>query len=345
MKNALRIAGKELRDVSRERSILVAILVQFFIAAFSTFLLFGLTALYDPGDLAGTPPATVAYVGPGGFDAYLDEPNLRLTRMAADTARAAFEGGRLEAVVEETLGPEDARTVTLLLPEGELQATLLITQMHDLLADYEKDLRQERQERLEQRVLVHDTDLRPERPYLFVYTTLLPLLLLTPVFLSGAITGDSFEQELQTHTLGLLRAAPVGAADILFGKLLVPVLLAPAQGLLWIGLLAANGIAVQGLTALPALSLLLAVLLASVGLLVALWVRREHQTQEIYALVVLLLAGLSLFLPRDPLNLIARLATGTAGASDALSFGIVTVLAAAAMGAAVVLARGRLRVE
>lgn len=336
MKNALRIAGKELRDVSREKSILIAVAVQFFIAAFSTFLLFGLTGLYDPGSLTDAPQADLAYVGPGGFDAYLDLPNLDVQAFDEETALRLFGSGGLDGVVFEHFDDaEDSRQVTLLLPDGELRAVLLVTQLQGRLEDYEQDLRVERQDRLEQEVVRLDTGVSPERPYGFVHATLLPLLVLAPVFISGAIAGDSFEQELQTRTLLLLRSAPVGAGAILAGKLLVPVLLAPLQVLLWIGLLALNGLPVDNLLWLLGLTAILALLLSVVGLLVSLTVRREHQTQEVYALVALLLGGLSLFLPRDPLNLVARIGAGSAGSSDAWTTALLAVLALLALAGAV----------
>lgn len=336
MKSLLRIAGKELRDVGREKSILIAVAVQFFIAAFSTFLLFGLTGLYDPGSLTDAPDADLAYVGPGGFDAYLDQPNLDVEPFTEEGALRSFGSGALDGVVFEHYDDANAtRQVTLLLPDGELRAVLLVTQLQGALADYEQDLREARQDRLEQEVVHLDTDVAPERPYGFVHATLLPLLVLAPVFISGAIAGDSFEQELQTKTLLLLRSAPVGPASILAGKLLVPVLLAPLQVLLWVGLLWLNGLPVQNVTWLLGVTAVLALLLSAVGLLVSILVRREHQTQEVYALVALLLGGLSLFLPRDPLNLVARIGAGSAAGSDAWTTGLLAVLAALALVGAV----------
>jgi ABC-2 type transport system permease protein len=343
MKSILRIAGKELGDVTRERSILVALMVQFLIAAFSGFLLIGLTGLYDPGSLSDAPRADLAYVGPGGFDELLDEaPNLRVQAMELDAAMAAFADGRIAAVVQERTGPDDARSITLLLPDGELQATLLTSQLRGLLEDYEDELRRDRQDRLDVQIIEYPAPFAVERPYLFGYTVLLPLLVLTPVFLAGAITGDSFQTELQTRTLALLRAAPVSAASILAGKLFVPVFLAPAQVLLWVALFGLNGLPVPDLWLLLGTTLLMALLLAGVGLLVALFVRREHQSQEAYALTVLALAGASLWLPRDPLNLIARIATGSHGASD---YATLVILAGLAVWVAVVggwLARRRM---
>ncbi|MEA3202984.1 MAG: type transport system permease protein [Thermoplasmata archaeon] len=326
----LAVAGKELRDILREKSIVVALLVQFFIAAFSAFLTVGLLGLYDPGSIASHPPADVAYTGPGGFDAILrGAPNLHLAVNASDAVQA-FGSGRFDAVVQETV-MDGVHTITLLVPEGELKSTLLVTQFRDLLQAYERELRQAGQGSLQHRLLELPATVRQGVvPYPFVYATLLPLLFLTPVFLSGAVAGDAFSSEIQNRTLLLLRSAPLSVPRILLGKMLVPLLLAPAQFLLWAGLLALNGLPTGNLPLLVLLSLALTLLLCSLGFALAARLRREGPTQAAYALVALLLSVGSLFLPRDVLNLIARLGTGDVDGTALLTLGLLCAGALAA---------------
>lgn len=340
MRALLAVAGKDLRDILRERSILVSVLVQLFIAGFSTFLSVGLTGLYDPGSVEAFPIADVGYVGPpgadGGFGDYLERSrNLNVIHTSATVGRQSFEEGGLDAVVEETWAdPEGERTVTLLMPEGTIEGTLLLTQMKSLLQEYEHDLREERGTRLIQPLIE-----APEGPnqrgssggsFGFVYGSLLPLLVLTPVFISGAIAGDSFVHEVQTRTLILLRSTPISGAAIVAAKILVPVILAPLQVLLWIGLLAVNGLPVHSIALLLLLATTLAVMMASMSIALAAWVRHEGQVQAAYALVVLLLAVASLLLPSDPLNLIALVATGSTPMAVWLTFAILGVAAALA---------------
>lgn len=327
----LAVAGKELRDILREKSIVVALLVQFFIAAFSAFLTVGLLGLYDPGSIASNPPADVAYQGPGGFDAVLKGTrNLRLTSNDPD-ALAKFNAGRLDAVVQEEVTPEGVHSITLLVPEGELKSTLLVTQFRDLLQAYETQLRAASQDRLEHRLLELPASVREGVvPYPFVYATLVPLLFLTPIFLSGAIAGDAFSSEVQNRTLLLLRSAPLSVPRILLGKMLVPLLIAPAQFLLWCGLLALNGLPVAGLGWLVLLSLALTLLLCSLGFTLAARLRREGPTQAAYALVAIVLSVGSLFLPRDVLNLVARLSTGDVDGTALLTLGLLSVAAVVA---------------
>jgi ABC-type Na+ efflux pump permease subunit len=347
LRAALAVAGKDLRDVLRERSILASLVVQLFVAGFSTFLSVGLSGLYDPSSVDSFPRADVGYAGPGGFDAYLTGPrqsNLRLVHVGASEGLASFNDGTLELLVQEAVAGDGTRTVTLLMPEGTLQTTLLLTQVKGLLQGYEHDLRVQLQPRLGQEVLrVEAPDAGRAASYGFTYGTLLPLLVLTPVFLSGAIAGDAFVQEVQTRTLLLLRASPASIPAVLAGKLLVPVALAPLQVLLWVGLLALNGIHVHGLAAILALATLMALLLACLGIALASWVRKEGQVQAAYALVVLLLAVASLLLPHDVLNLVALFGSGDAPTTAWLTLGLIGAAAAASAAAGLPFAARRIR--
>ncbi|MFO1532661.1 MAG: ABC transporter permease subunit [Thermoplasmatota archaeon] len=338
MMPALRVAQKELRDIVREKSIVVALLVQFFIAAFSAFLAVGLLALYDPGSLHAQARGQVAYVGPDDgdhFDSFIQTRydrfgGLGLAHVDAAAALAGFHAGRYQAVVQESAAGNATRTITLLLPDGQLQSTLLVTQLKGWLQDYESAIRIERQERIGlqvQSVVVGDAA-QQELPYPFLYSTLIPLLFLTPVFLSGAIAADSLAGELQSRTLTILRSAPASLRSILAGKLLVPLLLAPAQFLLWAGLLQLNHVPVHNLGWLCLASLLLTATLAGTGFALAARLRRDGPTQASYALAALAQAGLSLLLPRDPLNLVAVVATGRIDGASWLSFAILGAVAA-----------------
>lgn len=291
-------------------------------AAFSGFLMVGLVALYDPEHAAPTQLVRAAYVGPrNGFDQVLqNDPAVGLLITTYEDALAAFRNGERDVVVQETRdGPNGTRTVTLLLPDSEIKTTLLVTKFRDLLRTYEKELRIERQDRLDTTVVYVEAPTRASPYYAFAYSVLLPLLIATPVFLAGSIAADGLTQELRTRTLELLRSSPAGDTEILVGKLLTPVLLAPLQVVLWFLLLALNGVPVHNALPLLVLTTALAALFAALSSLLAVWIRREGETQLAYSLLVLLLFAASLLLEPTPLNLIARLAIGTAGRLELLS--------------------------
>ena len=318
----LAIAGKELRDLAREKTLLVAVVVQLFVAGFSAFLLVGLQAVSDPGHGGAFPDMRVAYVGPGGFDEHLPGHGVAVRHMEGPQALQAWRDGDFDVVVEEQVA--DVRTITVLVADGDPVATLHVTRLKGLLQDYEQQLRQQEAGRLETQLLVLEPG-PAAKPIAFAYATLLPLLVLVPVFLAGSIAGDAFSQEVQQRTLLLLRSTPARVADIVGGKLIVAVLLAPLQVALWLALYAANGFAVQNTVLLLAFATALALLLAAVGLAIAVWVRNEGQTQAAYAFVAIGLGVASLALPRDPLNTIAWLATG---AIDAATWATLAMVAA-----------------
>jgi hypothetical protein len=340
------LARKDLRDILREKTIVVALVVQLFIAGFSTFLAVGLTGLYDPASTSARTAAEVAYVGPGGFDSLLrQERNLHVQALDPDGAVAQFHLNRVDAVVEESVGKDGLHSVSLLLEDGGIPATLLLTQMKGLLERYEEQLRTADQARLEQKVLTVPAPQKAQAPYAFVYATLLPLLVFTPVFLSGAVAGDSVSQEVQTGTLKLLRSAPLGTGRILAGKLLVPLLLAPAQLLLWIGLLALNHLPVDDVPGLLGLSLATTLVLAGTGVALAAGLGRSSAVQAAYAMVAILLALGSLLLPTNPLNLAALLATGAADGRAWATLGLLAALGVLTTAAGMAWAGRRLRKE
>lgn len=300
---------KELRDILRERTIVMALVVQLFVAAFSAFLAVGLLALYDPGSVGTTPSMEVGYVGEGDFDDVLAaHPNLEPVPVTnRSQAVDAFRNGDLVALSEESAGNASIpRTVTLLLPEGEVQTSLLVNELKTALDDYEKQLRTEHADELEHAIVYADNDAQPGVSFTFAYSVLLPLLVATPVFLAGAITADAWSDEINEGTLLLLRSTPLSANAIVVGKMLAPVLLVPAQVILWIGLLGLNGIPVANIPLILIAATAMGALLAASGTLVAAIAQREGPTQAAYTVLVLALALLSLLLPQDPANVIAR---------------------------------------
>ncbi|MDX1612573.1 MAG: ABC transporter permease, partial [Candidatus Thermoplasmatota archaeon] len=324
---------KEVRDILRERTIIMALATQLFVAAFSAFLTVGLVSLYDPSAVRDMPDTQVAYVGPGDLEPYLATvPNLDVVEEGFEDAVAAFQRGEVDGVIEETYADEDGtRSITLMLPQDEVQATLLINQLKDVLGEYEQDLREDRQHRLSQEVIYVDADVEANIYVGFAYSVLLPLLVATPIFLAGAITGDSISDEINNKSLLLLRASPLSTSEIVIGKLAAPVLLAPAQVILWLMLLEANDLPISNEPALLGLSLVLALFLAAASTMLALVVRKEGHTQAVYALFVLVVGTLAVLLPQQPLNIIARLAVDTADAVTYATLGLYTAAALAAL--------------
>jgi ABC-type Na+ efflux pump permease subunit len=331
---SLTVARRELAVLRAEKTIVLALLIQLFIAAFSSFLVVGLVSLYDPGSLQGY-QVDVALSGPEAEATELaavvrDQPGMRPVDFdTAEAAMASFERGDVDAVL--VVQRRDGRTfVRATVPDSNVETTVTVVQVREALEAFERSERAERATALERTPL----DLPREgatSPYFgFTYTVLVPLLLFLPVFISGSVAVDSLTEEIDRGTLELLRVAPVSFGDIVNGKLLAAAGLAPAQAALWIALLRMNGTAVAHPAMLVAFVAALAVLVVSLALAIAVAAPDRRTAQLLYSVAVLVVFGGSTVLPVNPANVAARLAIDSA---DPTSAATVVAIAVAGAGA------------
>ncbi|WP_435360251.1 ABC transporter permease [Haloarchaeobius sp. DFWS5] len=327
------MAKREIASLRSEKTIVLALLIQLFVATFSSFLVVGLVSLYDPGsvegyelDMAVTGNASdevlAAVRGQEGID-----PR-RYDSVAS--ARAAFtgsEGGpRVDAVMVATRGPNGTVSVQATVPEENIQTTIIVVQLRDTLNAMEENLRADYRTSLE-----HETVDVPRKrgssPYFgFTYTVLVPLLMFLPVFISGSIAVDSLTEEMQRGTLELLRVAPVSLADIVDAKLLATATLAPVQAAMWLLLLWVNGTNVSNWPMLVAVVAGLSVTVVTTGLCLALLSSDRRQAQFLYSTGILGAITVSGLLYEHPANTIARLAIGSPGTYTwAFAFGYVAL--------------------
>ncbi|WP_152041205.1 ABC transporter permease [Salinigranum salinum] len=330
---SLAIARRELAVLRAEKTIVLALLIQLFIAAFSSFLVVGLVSLYDPGSVQGY-QVDVALSGSEAEVRDLarvvaDQPAMRPVDFPTEAAAlAAFERGDVDAVlVAERRG---GRTfVRATVPDSNVETTVTVVQVREALQAYERAERTERAVFLERTPL----DLPAEggsSPYFgFTYTVLVPLLLFLPVFISGSIAVDSLTEEIDRGTLELLRVAPVSFADIVDGKLLAAAGLAPAQAALWIALLRLNGTAVAHAGLLVAFVASLAVFVVSLALAIAVVAPDRRTAQLLYSVAVLVVFGGTTVLPVNPSNVAARLAIDSADTTSVAAVVVLAVLAVA----------------
>ncbi|MDG6257509.1 MAG: ABC transporter permease [Methanomicrobiaceae archaeon] len=331
------IARKELRGLARERTIVFAVLLQLFIAMFSSFLMVGLATLYDPDAVAGFSSTRYA-VGYAGSDSALRElleagRDFRVYPMDLSTAVAALKERTLNAVIWVPATPPDAAepvTITLYTVQNDIQASVVTVKIKGVLVDYEQELRAVRADRLtEQPVAVAvPASAGGENFYEFVFGLLIPLLVFMPAIISAALIIDLICEEYQHGTLETLMATPVTFGAMLWGKVAACLALVPVQAGAWLLLLAANGIAVEN--AVPILLHVTAGSLALIliGALCALHYRERTAAQFIFSTGIVVVVLVVLALPANPLNLIVLLAIGAIGAEHWL------ILAATAGGAA-----------
>jgi len=334
----LTIAKRELSSLSREKTIVLALLIQLFVAAFSSFLVVGLTSLYDPGSVAGG----AVEIGVSG------EASEALERAVAEQsgtsailfaqpaeAQAAFDAGRVDAVLVATNEPPpdggagSVIQVDATAPAGNIETTLIVVQIREVLQTLERQERQDRVQWLPETPLSLPEDANASPYYGFTYTVLVPLLLFLPPFISGSVAVDTVTEEIERGTLELLRVTPLRLVDIIGGKALAMTLLAPVQAALWLALLGLNGIAVANVLTLLVLVTAITVIVVGLGVGLGVTLGKRRPAQLLYSMLALAIFGTLVALPEHPATTAAKLAVGSPQALTFVHVGAYVLLGVA----------------
>jgi ABC-2 type transport system permease protein len=330
------IAGREITALSREKTIVLALLIQLFIAAFSSFLVVGLTSLYDPGAVEGE--VEIAISG-DQQDALIQAAEQRDTvdvtayENGAEAIRA-FENGEVNAVITaRSVETEQGNQIEVdaTVPAEGFGSTIVVVQVRQLLFELEQSERTDRVEYLDFTPIEMPAESEDDggftQYFTFTYTILIPLLLFLPPFISGSVVVDSITEEIERETLELLRVSPVSLSEIVDGKAIGMVLIAPLQALLWIGLLWLNGIAISNVATLLLLVSAVATITVVVGLLLGLVLGSRREAQLLYSMLVLLLFAAAAALPEHPASTVARLAVDSPSLGTFAHVGLYVLLA------------------
>ncbi len=310
------VADRELRNIVGEKTFILAIAIQVFVAAFSSFLVVGLATLFDPTAAGSDGGVAVALEGNEDLRELLEERGVEVLLVSGpDRGQQLMEQDRVHAFVQvERVEPNatDPVAVHMVVPEGRFRTPVTVVVLQDTLKAYEQELREARGDRLEHAPLEVTVEETTSSYYEFVYTLLVPLLLFLPAFLAGALVADSLTEELQRGNLPLLLVTRLDIADVADGKVLANAVLSPALGLAWILLLEVNGIPVANVVWLLLQVAGTAVLFGVAATLVALLTRERNKAQVAYTSLLLVLLLASNLLPESPLGAAARLAAGSA---------------------------------
>jgi ABC-2 type transport system permease protein len=332
----LTIAKRDLTSLSREKTIVLALLIQLFIAAFSSFLVVGLSSLYDPGSVSGG--GIVVGVAGDHQDALVDAAEEQdgvqtVSYPTAEQAREAYRQGRVHAAM--LADDSDGRiSVEVITPQESIETTLIVDQARSLLERVEESERVVRAAHLDRSTVPVPEDVDASQYFGFTYTVLVPLLLFLPPFISGSVAVDALTEEIERGTLELLRVAPLSLVDIVDGKALAMTLIAPLQALLWIFLLSANGIAIANAPSLLVVVTAFATMVVVLGLLLGVLTARRRQAQLLYSVLVIFGFGLLALLPEHPATTVAKLAVDSAtGTTTMLVAGYAAVAVALFLGA------------
>lgn len=316
------IMRKEFRGLFNERTILLAVLLQLFIAMFSSFLMVGLTSMYDPSSLSKYSRFrySVGYCGnDSGLRDYLEKsPDFKVYGMELSPAVAALKERKLAAVIyvpDTAPDADDPVKITLYSLQNDLQSAIVNVKLKDIFLKYEKDLRGVRAARLnEQPIPLQIPAARSGGDfYEFVYGLLIPLLLFMPAIIASALVIDLITEEYQHETLETLISTPVTFAEVVWGKVLACELLIPLQAGAWLLLLMINGIAIDNVPLILVQVTLTSFVPILLGALTALHYRERTSAQFIFSTALVVVILFVLALPANPLNILTRLAVGTAG--------------------------------
>lgn len=311
MKAFLSIISHELKSVRKEKTIMFAILIQLFIASFSSILLVGLMAFYDPDSIGNNTniDVRVGIIGDNQnrFTALLRQRNLHVRPFTdADEAERAFKAGTIDTIVYIPDIKNNILEMKLVLPEMDSRATIVLMVLRGPLEQYENYLRKQ----LGVQVRYSDMGGKPYTTYEFLYTVIIPVLMFFPAFVAGSMVVDSLSEEIQNNTLATLLSAPVSLNLVLNAKMAASVVIALMQCILWALLLQFNGFAIQNLALVLVFAVIIAATISLTAALISMLFRDRERSQFIYSIIVVIAVGLSFFLDPSPFGMVARLATG-----------------------------------
>jgi len=320
-RKVLAISKKESKGLLSEKTFLLTVFIQLFIATFSVFLIFGLTTFYDPGALQDfemqSPQVGVFGNEESEFYDILVNSDIDVTYYEDfSEAYIDFYTREIDAIIEipyEQIDGEDLIDINVYMSRSELSATLVSINLKEPLEQFEEVVREVRTQRLPGYAPL-DLDIESPKDGTtiinleFIYVALLPLLLLTPAFISGGLVIDFITEEFEKKTVGLLLVSPVSLLDIISGKVLVAVFIVPIQSLAWMILLVLNGIEINNFLSILVLVSLIATILVTIGGSISLLVKERGIAQMFYSFILILMVMISYLYVNSPLNMITRLA-------------------------------------
>lgn len=330
------VARKELSGINYEKTILFAILLQLFVAMFSSFLMVGLTSMYDPSSVSQYSRFrySIAYSGTNStlLDRLAASDDFTVYEMDLSPALEALRERELAAVIYVPATPPDSPDpvqITLYTLQNDLQATVVGVKLKDVFLGFESDLRTARAPRITEQPI--EVKFPPaagtEGFYEFVFGLLIPLLVFMPAIISASLIIDLITEEYQHETLETLISTPITFAEMVWGKILACEILVPAQAGVWLILLAVNGIRIQNQVPILILVSVASLILILLSALTALHYRERTAAQFIYSTALVVVILLVVAVPDNPLNLIVRASVGNAGI---VIYGAILLVSAAA---------------
>ena len=317
------IVDKEIRAVARERTILLAIIIQLIIASLSSVILFGLMSYYDPTTIGQNTavPVKIGVVGDARSPliGFMNSANIdTLVYDNPDAAQDDFAKGHIRAIVYVPPAGAGVTEMKLFLPQSDTDSTVIMMVLQTPLKKFENYLREANG------VEVHYQDVKgkPSTSWEFQYSFIIPLLMLFPAFIAGSIMIDTLSEEFENKTLETLLSAPVSLNTMIGAKLAAAEIIAVAQCVLWALLLSFNGIFIQNVLSVLLIAATVSAFVAVGSALISIYFKDRERSQFLYSVLLITIASLSYLVDPSPISLMSRLATGdlNVGPADVLIY-------------------------
>ena len=303
-------------------------IIQLLIASFSSLLVIGLASFFDPSALNkyDMERGKIGVVGDGDLRQFLRDSHIHPRYYQnIESALNDFNNNRIDAVLvipPTVSNGSEIVQLKLYLPASDIRGTLVTLQLKKPLEEFESYVRDIRAPRIgfEPVRLNIDEILKKTSTYFeFIYGILIPLLVFTPIFISGGLIIDMVTEEYERKTIDLLEVAPMSFSEILSGKMLVSVLIVPMQALLWLALVGLNRIAVHNIPVIMLVTTVIAVDIVLLGAIIAVKYRDRTLSQYLYSLILICLFLGAYLIADSPFNLVTRLSSGAAGGEQAIA--------------------------
>jgi ABC-type Na+ efflux pump permease subunit len=319
MRGFLALLKRELRSITREKTIMFAVIVQFFIASFSSIIMVGIMAFYDPSSIGENANVHIraGVIIDTESGVYSDEYNALISNLSKggvnvemfsgmDYATGLLEQGRLDTVIGMTKDADGVVYMNLIMPELDTKQTVVYMVLDQPLKDFETWLR----DQAGVKIRYANEGGASHTTHEFLYSLIVPILMLFPALIAGSIVIDTVSEEFENKTFDTLTAAPVSIGQVTMSKIAAAVITAAVQMGLWVGLLRLNDIVVGNAVLVITLGIIIATIIAAATAIMALYFKDRERTQFFYSIVLVALIGGSYFLDPSPFGLITRLASG-----------------------------------
>ena len=311
MKPFFAIVKKEIASVLRDGTIIIAILIQLFIASFSSALLLGMLSLYDADTILKFSGSGIKIGIVSASDdllqTYMSERGLQVYMYASLTdAEDALYRREVTAIVVIPEAAGETSEIQLYLPDSDTFSSLIRMVIQEPLKQYENHLR--KQNGID--VRYDNLQGKPATSFEFVYSVLIPLLMFFPAFVAGSMTIDSLTEEMENNTLQTLLSAPLSINGMITAKITAAVIVAVTQCVTWLTLLQTNGTEIQNLLLVILLALIVAGLTATFAAFGAVFFKDRERSQFVYSLALLATTSIGALFNISPITIMSRLAVG-----------------------------------